>query len=186
MISTTVKQASMQTDAASNLSSGKSFCMEPKNSGGKIRNARTFDGLRFPVPNTPDMVTQLFLPTREKNVGDVVIVTILVLHLISYFLLPPALRIPVFGALFTLWRVSYNGGIGLLPRLQSIDQRLISWAKRFRLFHASGLATSDKHHRLHRFLKSEMETAVKDGYAFEKAPVDLLGFSSVALQIWFS
>ncbi|KAL8790863.1 MAG: hypothetical protein Q9195_006188 [Heterodermia aff. obscurata] len=167
-----VSEGDEQIDAGGNLSGSQATLMEAKDPGMKARNAKTFDGFRFPLPNTPDMVTQLFSPARAKNVGDLVIVTILVLHLVSYCLLPPTLRVPVFGALFALWRVSYNGGIGFLLRLQSTDQRLSSWAQRSRLFTPSGSAKSDKHDGFHRFLKSEMETSVKDGYAFEKAPVE--------------
>lgn len=138
----------------------------------KTRIAHTFDKRCFVVPNTPDMVTQLFSPAHAKNTGDLVIVLIIFLHLVLYYYTPSDIRPYAFGALFIFWRTSYNGGIGRLLQLQSKDQRLVGWANKSRVFVNPTTAESSLRHHFYRFLKSEMETSVKNGYDFEKAPVE--------------
>ncbi len=172
MDSNATREDGRQPDAAGNRRSSFTSPQNPQTLSDKSRNAHTFDGRCFVVPNTPDMVTQLFSPTHAKNAGDLIIVLIIFLHIFLYFFTPSDTRPYTFGALFIFWRTSYNGGIGRLLRLQSKDQRLLGWANRSQVFVDPTTAKSGLQHQFYRFLKSEMETSVKNGYDFEKAPVE--------------
>ena len=173
MNATTLRDRQGETDDARDPSSGIISSQQERHvPGSETRNARTFNGWLFVVPNTPDMVTQLFSPIHAKNTGDLTIVSIIALHLVLYFFLSPAMRAPTFGALFFFWRASYNGGIGNLLRLQSKDQRLVGWANKSKIFLDAATVKGGPQYQLHHFLKTEMETSVKDGYVFEKAPIE--------------
>ena len=173
MNATTLKGGQGEIDTATDPSSGIiSSQRERQVPGSETRNARTFNGSLFAVPNTPDMVTQLFSPMHAKNTGDLTIVSIIGLHLVLYFFLSPNMRAPTFGALFFFWRASYNGGIGQLLQLQSKDQRLVGWATKSRMFVDPATVKGGPQYQLRHFLKTEMETSVKDGYVFEKAPIE--------------
>ena len=125
----------------------------------------------FVVPETHDMVSQLFSPSQPKNLSDLLVVFILVLHIITVYLLPPSLRIPMIGVTFLFWRACYNAGIGYLLHLQSDDRRLVSWAKRWRLF-VDPKTSDNPHPWLYTLIKREMETKIPEDYKFEDSPIE--------------
>ena len=172
MNATALRDRQGQTDGVRDLAGGVLSQRKRQVPGNEARNARTFNGSLFVVPSTPNMVTQLFSPIHAKNNGDLVIVLCIALHIVLFFFLSPGTRIPTFGALFLLWRASYNVGIGYLLRLQSKDQRLVSWATKFQIFVDPTTTKGDTCHRLSFFLKREFEMSVTDGYVFEKAPIE--------------
>ena len=125
----------------------------------------------FVVPTTHDMVSQLLDPRQPKNLSDIVVLAILALHIVTAYILPATLKRPVFAAIFLFWRASYNVGIGLLLHTQSHHRRLITWARRWKLFEP---IESGRNPRpwLYKLLKRELEAKIPEDYEFEKAPIE--------------
>ena len=89
----------------------------------------------FVVPQMGgDMVSQLLSPSKPKNIGDLVVLAILGVLILTLYLLPSTWRVPVFAIIYLFWRTSYNLGIGYLLHLQSNQKQLVAWAKASRLF----------------------------------------------------
>ena len=117
------------------------------------------------------MVSQLFSPSQPKNLSDFLVVVILLLHVVTVYYMPPSLRIPMIGITFLFWRACYNAGIGYLLHLQSEDRRLVSWAKRWRLF-VNPKRGNNPRPWLYNLIKREMETKIPEDYNFEDAPIE--------------
>ncbi|KAG8527400.1 phosphatidylethanolamine N-methyltransferase [Bacidia gigantensis] len=132
---------------------------------------RTPDGKTFIVPQTHDMVSQLFSPSQPKNVSDVLVVALLGILILTLILLPPSWRVPTFAVIFLFWRACYNAGIGYLLHLQSKHWRLVNWAKQSRIF-VDPTKEENPHPILHRWLKRELETKIVEDYRFEDAPIE--------------
>lgn len=117
------------------------------------------------------MVSQLLSPKQPKNLGDLLVIMILAFHIAAFFLLPRTIRRPIFAAIFLFWRASYNVGIGYLLHIQSNDRRLITWARKFKIFTppATGL---NPYPELYRFLKRELETKIPVDYSVATAPIE--------------
>ena len=126
----------------------------------------------FTVPQTHDMVSQLLSPTKPKNVGDLIVIAILALHVLTILLLPPSTRIPVFAILFLFWRTSYDLGIGVLLKLQSSDRRLVAWAKKLKLFVDPNTAFN-AHPKLYQFIKRELDIKLTSDYKVKDAPIEV-------------
>lgn len=133
---------------------------------------RTPDGtVFFVVPSTHDMVSQLLDPRQPKNLSDAIVLGILALHILTAYMLPPNWKRPVFALVFLCWRASYNIGIGFLLHVQSNHRRLITWARRWRLFEKPE-AGENPRPWLYSLLKRELETKIPDDYDFEEAPIE--------------
>ena len=117
------------------------------------------------------MVSQLLSPSQPKNFSDVIVLAILGFHILGLYLLPPYLRIPIYGIIFLFWRACYNLGIGYLLHLQSKHWRLVAWAKRSRVF-VNPKTGDNPHPVFFHLLKREMETKIPVDYKFEDAPVE--------------
>lgn len=117
------------------------------------------------------MVSQLLSPTQPKNISDIVVLSVLGLHILMLYLLPPSLRIPFFAIVFLFWRASYNGGIGILLYIQSNGRQLTTWARRSALFEHPTTG-KNPHPRLYNILRHEMETKIPKDYKFEDAPLE--------------
>ena len=117
------------------------------------------------------MVSQLLSPTQPKNISDLVVLAILGLHILTLYLLPSSARVPTFAVIFLFWRGCYNVGIGFLLQIQSHDRRLVTWAKKSKIFEdpSSG---NNTHSILYKLLKRELETKIPKDYTFEEAPVE--------------
>lgn len=117
------------------------------------------------------MVSQLLDPRQPKNLSDLVVLAILAMHLLAAYLLPSGWKRPVFAVVFLFWRAAYNIGIGLLLNLQSSHRRLITWARRWKLFEnpASG---QNPRPWLYQLVKRELEAKIPQDYEFEKAPIE--------------
>ncbi|KAL1969691.1 hypothetical protein VTN77DRAFT_8244 [Rasamsonia byssochlamydoides] len=132
---------------------------------------RTPDGTIFTVPQTHDMVSQLLSPTQPKNLSDIIVLTILALHFVIFWLLPASARIPAFAAIYTFWRISYNGGIGWLLHNQSHHKTLVRWAEKSRIF-VNPSSGKNPHPTLYHILKRDMETMIPKDYSFDNAPIE--------------
>ena len=117
------------------------------------------------------MVSQLLSPSQPKNISDLIVLAILGLHIISLYLLPPSSRVPAFAVIFLFWRGCYNIGIGYLLQVQSHDRRLVTWAKKSRIFEAPS-SGKNTHPFLYKLIKRELETKIPNDYKFEQAPVE--------------
>lgn len=125
----------------------------------------------FTVPETKDMVSQLFSPTSAKNFSDAVLIGILGIHILLLVILPRGISIPLFAVVYTFWRASYNGGIGFVLWQQSNYNAVVAWTKKTGIFNdpATGKNTLPKYYKL---LKREMETKIPKDYKFEEAPIE--------------
>ncbi|KAK8106236.1 phosphatidylethanolamine N-methyltransferase [Apiospora kogelbergensis] len=132
---------------------------------------RTPDGTIFTVPTTHDMVSQLLDPRQPKNLSDAIVLAILAAHMALLYLLPASVKQIVFGVIFALWRASYNLGIGLLLRAQSNDNKLVIWAKKWKLF-VNPATGENPRPWLYHLLKRELEAKIPEDYQFEKAPLE--------------
>ncbi|RCI09681.1 hypothetical protein L249_3786 [Ophiocordyceps polyrhachis-furcata BCC 54312] len=135
---------------------------------GKKTFGRTPDGKGFVVPTTHDMVSQLLDPRQPKNLTDLVVLGFLALHIVAAWLLPAGWKRPVFALVFLGWRASYNIGIGVLLHVQSHHGRLITWARRWKLFEIR----DNPRPWLYGLLKREFEAKITDDYVFEEAPIE--------------
>ncbi|KAK5998605.1 Phosphatidylethanolamine N-methyltransferase [Cladobotryum mycophilum] len=132
---------------------------------------RTPDGTVFVVPTTHDMVSQLLDPRQPKNISDVIVLGILALHILLAYFLPAEWKRIVFALVFLFWRASYNVGIGVLLHIQSHHRRLITWAKRWKLFENPETGNNPRPW-LYNLLKRELEAKIPEDYEFEKAPLE--------------
>lgn len=132
---------------------------------------RTPDGTVFVVPTTHDMVSQLLDPRQPKNLSDAVVLAILASMILAAYMLPAGWKRPVFALTFLFWRGCYNIGIGVLLHVQSHHRRLITWAKRWKLFEDPRTGRNPRPW-LHKLLKRELEAKIPDDYEFEKAPLE--------------
>ena len=125
----------------------------------------------FVVPQTHDMVSQLLSPNQPKNVSDLLVLAVLVIHMLALYLLPASFRIPTFAAVFLFWRGCYNIGIGYLLQIQSHHRRLVFWAKKSRVFEnpSSG---QNPYPRVYAIIKRELETKIPKDYSFDQAPLE--------------
>ena len=117
------------------------------------------------------MVSQLFDPTQPKNFSDALVIAILALHIGTLWLLPQSLRIPVFAVVFLFWRGCYNIGIGYLLHIQSKHRRLVTWAKKSKIF-VNPATGKNPHPLLYGALKQELETKIPKDYKFDEAPIE--------------
>ncbi|KAL9059600.1 MAG: hypothetical protein Q9162_001105 [Coniocarpon cinnabarinum] len=132
---------------------------------------RTPNGTVFTVPTTHDMVSQLFSPTEPKNVGDIVVSVILLLHILPVFVLPTSFSIPLYAVVYLLWRAAYNGGIGFVLWHQSNYNALIEWTKRTGIFQDPAKG-KNQYARWYPTIKREMETKIPKDYKFDEAPIE--------------
>lgn len=117
------------------------------------------------------MVSQLFDPREPKNLSDAVVLVILALHILLAYMLPAGLKKPVMAAVFCFWRASYNLGIGVLLREQSTHKRMVTWARRWKLF-VNPSTGEQPRPWLYGLLKRELEAKIPEDYKFEEAPLE--------------
>ncbi|KAK8010548.1 phosphatidylethanolamine N-methyltransferase [Apiospora arundinis] len=166
----TAKEESLDSPRSGNASANNSPDSDPDPKARKTFG-RTPDGTIFTVPTTHDMVSQLLDPRQPKNLSDVTVLAILAAHIALLYFLPASVKQIVFGVIFALWRASYNLGIGLLLRAQSNDNKLVIWAKKWKLF-VNPATGENPRPWLYRLLKRELEAKIPDDYHFEKAPLE--------------
>ncbi len=125
----------------------------------------------FVVPQTHDMVSQLLSPSQPKNISDLIVLAILGLHIAGLIFMPSVSRKSILAIAFVFWRACYNAGIGYLLQMQSHHRRLVTWAKRSKIFvnPEKGL---NPHPNLYKFLKSEMERKIPEHYKFDDVPIE--------------
>ena len=117
------------------------------------------------------MVSQLLSPTQPKNVGDLLVVAILAIHILTFLVLPTSYRVSTFAVVFLTWRACYNLGIGYILHIQSNHRRLITWAKKLKLF-VDPKIEGNPHPKFYEFIKRELEVKIPKDYSFDSAPVE--------------
>lgn len=125
----------------------------------------------FVVPETHDMVSQLLDPREPKNLSDLLVLGILILHVWAAYALPWSLKRPIFAAIFLFWRASYNVGIGYLLTVQSKYKLMVTWARRLSLFENPA---SGKNPRpwLYKLIQHELEAKIPKDYKMAQAPIE--------------
>ncbi|TVY82468.1 Phosphatidylethanolamine N-methyltransferase, partial [Lachnellula suecica] len=166
---------SLRNEAASSGSGYSSGQDTPQTENDVEKEKKTFgrtpDGTIFTVPQTHDMVSQLLDPRQPKNLSDVVVLAVLCLLVLTLYFLPSVLKKPVFALIFLFWRGCYNVGIGYLLHIQSHHRRLISWAKKAKLFENPSTGKNPRPW-LYKLIKRELETKIPEDYKFEEAPLE--------------
>ena len=117
------------------------------------------------------MVSQLLSPSQPKNFSDILVLAILGLHILTLYFLQPSWRIPLFAMIFLFWRACYNVGIGYLLHVQSTHRRLVTWAKKLKIF-VDPKTGENPHSIFYKIIKRELEAKIPKDYEFEKAPIE--------------
>ena len=117
------------------------------------------------------MVSQLLSPYQPKNISDLIVVAVLGLHILTLYALPSSWRVPVFAVIYLVWRTSYNLGIGYLLHLQSNHTRLVTWAKKSKIF-VDPKTGRNPYPGFYRFMKREFEVKIPKDYSFEHVPIE--------------
>lgn len=117
------------------------------------------------------MVSQLLSPSEPKNLSDLLVLLILILHGLLLWGLPSSLKVPVFAVIFLFWRAGYNVGIGYLLQMQSHQKLLVRWAQKSKIF-VDPTTGENPHPKLFYFIKRELETKIPKDYKFEDAPLE--------------
>ncbi|KAK9450833.1 phospholipid methyltransferase-domain-containing protein [Limtongia smithiae] len=138
----------------------------------KVTYGRTPDGTVFPVPVTEDMVTALFDPSKPKSLADILTLTILTSYVILLFVLPSSIRKWVFLAIYTVSRLSYNGGLGYLLYQQSFHRRLTQWAAQSQIFAKPGPNAGYLKRTTYSLVKRELSTKMGKDYKFDAVPLE--------------
>ncbi|KAF4549147.1 Phosphatidylethanolamine N-methyltransferase [Elsinoe fawcettii] len=125
----------------------------------------------FTVPQTHDMVSQLFDPTQPKNISDVAVIVVLAFFVGILFVLPRSISVPLFALIFLFWRAAYNAGIGWLLYGQSNQRMLTNWARRSHIFENPSTG-KNPNPALYKIIKREMEAKIPKDYKFEEAPLE--------------
>lgn len=117
------------------------------------------------------MVSQLLSPSEPKNLSDLLVLLILILHGLLLWALPSSWKVPVFAVIFLFWRAGYNVGIGYLLQMQSHQNLLVRWAQKSKIF-VDPSTGENPHPKLFYFVKRELETKIPKDYIFEDAPLE--------------
>lgn len=122
--------------------------------------------LAFNVPQTHDVLSSIFNPSKPKSSLDILVLVVLALQLGLFIILPGSIRRPTFLALFVFWRTAYDLGLGFLLYEQSVRRALIGWAKDYKIF--------DPNHNPQRyaFIRRQLSDKMGKDYNFEKAPIE--------------
>lgn len=120
----------------------------------------------FRVPQTYDVLSSIFNPTKPKSLFDLVILAVLFLQMVVFIVLPPSIRRSTSLAIFLLWRAAYDLGLGYLLHEQSVRRALIGWVKEYHIFDPS------YDPRRYAIIKQELGNKMGDDYSFENAPVE--------------
>ncbi|KAJ5159727.1 Phosphatidylethanolamine N-methyltransferase [Penicillium canariense] len=143
----------------------------PAACGTSPANPESVASLVFTVPQTHDMVSQLLSPSEPKNVGDLVVIALLAIHILLLWSLPAGAKVPVFAVIYLFWRAAYNGGIGWLLHNQSHHKTLIRWAEKTKVF-VNPASGDNPHPALYNWIKRELETKIPQDYSFDSAPIE--------------
>ncbi|EPS32769.1 hypothetical protein PDE_07729 [Penicillium oxalicum 114-2] len=153
------------------IATGEMEAVKDRSGKDKKTFGRTPDGTVFTVPQTHDMVSQLLSPSEPKNVGDLVVIALLAIHVLLLWYLPANAKVPVFAFIYLFWRAAYNGGIGWLLHHQSHHKTLIRWAEKTKVF-VNPDKGQNPHPGLYKWIKKELEAKIPKDYSFENAPLE--------------
>lgn len=125
----------------------------------------------FVVPVTQDRIPQMLDPRKPKNVGDIIVLSVLAAHILALYLLPSPLSKYVFAVIYLFWRAAYNAGIGILLHWQSNHNTLVAWAQKWQLFENPSTGKNPRPW-LYNLLKSDSETEIHSEFDFDNAPIE--------------
>lgn len=126
----------------------------------------TFSGETFIVPPTNDMVKTLFNPSVHKSLFEKIIVLVLVFNFSAIFWFENYIRINYFIIGYVFWRFCYDFGIGYLLYQQSNYNRMVNWAKQFKIFDP----TCNKWYA--RLLRYEVNLQMGANFKIEDYPIE--------------
>jgi phosphatidylethanolamine N-methyltransferase len=110
-------------------------------------------------------------PRQPKNVGDIIVLSILAAHILALYVLPSPLDKYVFAVIYLFWRAAYNAGIGILLHWQSNHNTLVCWARKWQLFEPPSTGKNPRPW-LYNLLKRESETEIHSDFDFDNAPIE--------------
>jgi len=118
------------------------------------------------VPQTYDVLTSIFNPTKPKSFLDLLVLAVLALQVVIFLILPPAIRRPTSLFLFLFWRTAYDLGLGYILHEQSVRRALIGWVKDHRIFDPNYSP------RRYAFIRRQLSDKMGDDYDFAKVPIE--------------
>jgi hypothetical protein len=166
------------TDAPENgkLSAQKSLHGNGDGNIGNILHGRTPDGVTFPVPQTHDMLHNLFshFPPSHKTHSVVELVTLgvvamqIIVFLVACYggALGTAWR-AYFLFSFLVWRAGYNAGLGWLLQNQSSQRLLVHWCRSSGYFDRDTADKSPNGKRVYRWLRAVCSKKLGADYDFD-------------------
>jgi phosphatidylethanolamine N-methyltransferase len=118
------------------------------------------------VPQTHDVLSSIFNPTKPKSSLDLIVLAVLAVQIGLFISLPPTIRRPTALALFLFWRTAYDFGLGYLLHGQSVRRALIRWVKQYHIF--------DPNYNPSRyaFIRRQLSDKMGDDYEFEQVPLE--------------
>ena len=138
----------------------------PDGTGIKMFSATFWLTVVFKVPQTHDVLSSIFNPSKPKSFLDVLVLAVLAVQIALFILLPSSIRRPTSLALFLFWRAAYDLGLGYLLHEQSVRRALIGWVKDYKIF--------DPNHnpRRYAFIRRQLSDKMGADYNFDKSPVE--------------
>lgn len=126
----------------------------------------TFSGETFIVPQTHDMLKTLFNPTVRKSSFELMIVVLLLVNGLIFLIPNNSIRVNTFIGLYIFWRLNYDFGIGYLLRQQSLNHKMVNWAKKLNLFDNSNNS------RLSKLVRFEIKSQMGSNYDIDDYPIE--------------
>ena len=178
-MSSALKQRRPQTAAAASTQAATSLDdtseaghSSPDDKQAQPALGKTPDGQVFRIPQTHNVLSGLFDPRLPKSTFDYLILGTLLSQLLLFATLPLAVSRLFFMLYFAFWRLSYNGGLGVVLRKQSETRWIVRTARPY--FDAS------LHPKAAAWLKSQLQVRMGSDYDFEVRSIPV----AVAL-LWY-
>ncbi|CDZ96394.1 phosphatidylethanolamine n-methyltransferase [Phaffia rhodozyma] len=131
---------------------------------------RTWDGKVFVVPETHSFIHHLFSYGTRKSQLDLLTLALLGSQCILYLLIPRSVAQPLFLALFIIFRLMYNLGLGIILTKQSQSRWIVREVLR------RGWLDLEKNPKIAGWWRKELEGKVggtgQSRFDWEKTPID--------------
>ncbi|KAF9436003.1 phosphatidylethanolamine N-methyltransferase [Entomortierella beljakovae] len=127
---------------------------------------KTPNGTIFQVPQTKDMLSEIFDMSKKKSAFDLITLAVMGVQIFLFFTLPKSITRWLFLILFLFWRAGYNAGLGYLLKLQSERKGLVAWAKE------KGIFDKSRGDGWYQWLKQELTCKMGPDYDFDAVPIE--------------
>lgn len=127
---------------------------------------RTPSGRMFRVLETPDMLSSIFRPDHPKTPLDLFTIASLLLQLVLFALLSREQAQIFFMVYFSVWRLTYNAGLGYILMHQSKSQWIVRFTEQ------RGWLDARRCPGISAWLRQQLQTKLGPPYKFEDMPLE--------------